>query len=211
MTQFLLFGHSQGGALAFLLRSWLEYEHQKNNLPADVVFKTYCSAAPKPGNLYYAYDFDYITRGGWAHTVVNAADWVPESPFSIQTLRDFNASNPLTNAKTTIRKQKFFTRLALNTIYNKMDRSTRKAQRRFEKYLGKMIYKQVRRTLPDYQQPSYAHGNNYMRAGTPVILMPNDDYRKKYPDNPATPFVHHMYQPYITLLRLIYPSETTGQ
>lgn len=204
VTQFLIFGHSQGGALAYLLRSWLHYEQQKNNIPADVVFKTYCSAAPKPGNLYYAYDFDYITRGGWAHTVVNAADWVPETPFSIQTLKDFNISNPLTNAKATIRKQKFFMRLALNSIYNKLDRSTRKAQRRFEKYLGRMIYKPIRRTLPQFRQPDYAPGNNFMRAGIPVILMPDEAYMKDFPDSPATSFIHHTYKSYAALLERIY-------
>ena len=48
--------------------------------------KTYCSAAPKPGNLFYAYDFEHITEGGWAFNVVNSADWVPELPSTTQTV-----------------------------------------------------------------------------------------------------------------------------
>ncbi|HEY3251697.1 MAG TPA: lipase family protein, partial [Ignavibacteria bacterium] len=95
VKEFLLFGHSQGGAISFLLRSFLEYEKQKGKIPADIVFKTYCSAAPKPGNMYYAYDFDFITRNGWAFTIVNTADWVPETPFSIPTIHDLISPIPL--------------------------------------------------------------------------------------------------------------------
>ena len=56
-------GHSQGGALAFLLTSYLRHKIKAGELPADIVIKTYSSASPKVGNLYYAYDYDYINRG----------------------------------------------------------------------------------------------------------------------------------------------------
>ncbi|MBS1653803.1 MAG: lipase family protein [Bacteroidetes bacterium] len=204
VTDFLIFGHSQGGALAFLLRSYLQYEKQKGKIPATVNFKTYCSAAPKPGNLYYAYDFDFITRNGWAFTVVNAADWVPETPFSLQTLNDFNPTNPFTNAKSMIKKQKFFVRLALNHVYNKLNRSTGKSQKVFEKYLGKNIYKQVKKTLPQFRQPEYAHGNNYMRAGVPIVLQPDEEYRKIFPDSTTEVFIHHLFAPYYYLIKKYY-------
>ncbi len=208
ITDFIIMGHSQGGALAFLLRSWLEYERKKGAIPNAIHFKTYCSAAPKPGNLQYTYDYDFITRGGWGLTVVNAADWVPETPFSIQTITDFNPSNPFVNAKKTIKKQKLITRIVLKSIYNKLDKPTRKAQRRFEKYLGRGIYSQVKKTLPSLQQPSYTPGNNYMRAGTPIVLLPNAAYKKEFPDSPTTPFIHHTYKSYSTLLKTIYPEVT---
>ncbi len=204
-TDFIIMGHSQGGALSFLLRSWLEYEQRKGTIPASIHFKTYSSAAPKPGNLQYAYDYDFITRGGWSLTVVNAADWVPETPFSIQTLNDFNPSNPFVNAKKAIKKQKLITRIVLKNIYNKLDKPTRKAQRRFEKYLGRGIYSQVRKTLPGLQKPSYTPGNNYMRAGTPIVLLPDAAYQQEFPDSPNTPFIHHTYKSYFTLLKTIYP------
>ena len=106
--QIIIEGHSQGAALAFLVSSCLHYEVKEGHLPKDLVMKTYCSAAPKPGNLYYAYDFDFINRGGWALTIINAADWVPETPFSMQTVRDVNPTNPFTHVKETARKQKLF-------------------------------------------------------------------------------------------------------
>ena len=205
VKEFFIFGHSQGGALAFLTRSYLEYQQRAGLIPKDIIFKTYCSAAPKPGNLFYAYDFDFITRNGWGFNVVNGADWVPETPFSIQTLRDFNPTNPLSNAKQLLKKQKFFVRLAGGMVYDKMERKPRKSQRKLEKYLGRTIYKRgVRKILPQLVEPGYATGNNYMRAGIPIILMPDEDYRSKYPESNTNYFVHHMYVAYAYLLKKWY-------
>lgn len=205
VREFLIMGHSQGGALSQLLRSYLYYEQKAGRLPADIYFKTYSSAAPKTGNLYYAYDFDFITRGNWAFTVVNSADWVPETPFSIQTLKDFNPTNPFTEAKAILKKQKLLVRLAGKIIYNKIDRSTRKAQRRMGKYLGPMVYKQVRTYLPQLVQPGYANGNNFMRAGVPVILMADAEYYTRFPEKADFKFIHHLYDSYSYLLRKHYP------
>jgi hypothetical protein len=212
VREFIVTGHSQGGAIAFLTRSYLEYEKQKGTIPKDIIIKTYCSAAPKPGNMYYAYDFDYITRNGWGFNVVNAADWVPETPVSIQRETDFNPVNPFINIKPILRKQKFFVRLAGNMLYNKMTGITKRAQRRYTKYLGRVIYKQVRKTLTQLQQPAYSASMNYMRAGTPIILMPDAEYYREFSNssvndqgsNPLALFVHHMYWPYYKLTKKIY-------
>ena len=204
VKDYLLFGHSQGGAIMFLLRSFLEYEKQKGKIPSDIIFKTYCSAAPKPGNLYYAYDFDFITRNGWAFTVVNTADWVPETPFSIQTLNDFNPTNPFIHVKEIIKKERFLVRLAVKKVYKKLDKATEKGQEKFEKALGKPIYKQVKRFLTQLKQPIYTRGNNYMRAGSPVILLPDDEYRKEFPESDTNFFTHHQFKPYYMLVRKYY-------
>ncbi len=206
IREYLIFGHSQGGALAFLLRSWLEYEKGNNGLPADLLFKTYCSAAPKPGNMYFAYDFDFITRNGWAYTVVNAADWVPETPFTVQTLKDFNPTNPFSHTKKILRRQKFIVRVAGNVIYDKLERKPRKAQRKFEKYLGRLLFKKgVKKILPTMEEPVYAAGNNYMRAGIPIVLMADKAYTEKYPDGNEKFFIHHGFAPYYYLLKKWYP------
>ncbi len=201
---FILFGHSQGAGITFLLRSYLHYLQQDGSLPKDIILKTYCSGAPKPGNMYYAYDFDFITRGGWAYTIVNASDWVPETPFSVQTLSDFNTVNPFTNAKVVLKKQKLLVRIAGTSIYNKLNRSTRKAQKQFTKYLGHLVYKQSKNVLPQLKQPQYSKGNNYMRTGVPVILLGDDEYHRRFPDSQTNVFIHHMFQPYSYLAKKIY-------
>src|SRR5690606_35876524 len=74
--EILTVAHSQGGAISFLLSSYLRHLQKEGQIPADLVFKTYSSAAPKPGNLHYAHDYEAITQYNWAFNVVNAADWV---------------------------------------------------------------------------------------------------------------------------------------
>lgn len=197
----IIIGHSQGGAIAFLARSYFEYNKA---LPKDIVYKTYCSAAPKPGNLYYAYDFDYITRNGWAYRVVNSEDWVPETPFSLQTLKDFNEVNAFMNISGALKKQKFFVRIYGKAVYNKLNRATRKSVKRFRKVLGTRVSTLVRKTLPQLKTPPYEYSNNYMTAGVPIILMADEAYRQKFPFDGKNMFVNHLFEPYLYLLKKQY-------
>lgn len=204
IKEFIIVGHSQGGALSFLLRSWLHYQTEAGRLPKDIVYKTYCSAAPKPGNMQYVYDYDFITGIGWSYTVVNAEDWVPETPFSLQSLKDFNAANPFINVSGALKKQSLLARWYLNHAFNSMGRIARRSQKRFRKYLGKTVYKQVKKFLPQLKEPAYAPGSNYMRAGAPVILMPDELYKKGHVFNGKNVFIHHMPGAYYELARRLY-------
>jgi hypothetical protein len=201
---FIISGHSQGGAIAFLTSSYLHYLVEKEQLPSDIAFKTYCSAGPKPGNLYYAYDFDFITRNGWGFDVVNAADWVPESPFSIQTVSDFNKTNLFINVDLILKKQPFPARWYLKGKYNKLRRSSHKAQENFKSVLGNVMYRQVKKTLPQFKAPVYSDGYNYQRAGVPVVLQPDSAYYQKFPDIPGKVFQHHMFEPYYWMVKRYY-------
>ena len=199
----LIIGHSQGGGIAYLLTAHL-YNLRKNGIiPNDLVFKTYCSAAPKPGNLYFAYEFENSTRGGWAFNVVNAADWVPEMPVSVQTTTDFNNVNPFVNAIPTIKKQKFIQRVYLMKIYRNLSRPTRKSQQEYRKYLGDRAFIFVRKKLQEFEKPVYFDSFNYVRTGESIILLPDDRYRKAFPDDPSRIFMHHFFEPYYFLLNLL--------
>lgn len=201
VKQFIIMGHSQGAAIAFLLRSYLYYKTQSNALPADLVFKTYCSAAPKPGNLYYAYDYEYLNREGWSYTVVNALDWVPETPFSIQQVTDVNNLNPFAGIDAVLKKQKFFVRAYMRHVYNRLRKRTGKAQKTYTKYLGTKLFKIVRKTLPQLREPRYAPTMNYMRAGVPIVLQPTDAYLQKFKaGNPHGVFYHHYFEAYRSLI-----------
>lgn len=198
--QFLIIGHSQGGAIAFLMNAYLQHLQKEGKLPQDLVFKTYCSAAPKPGNLYFAYEYEAMTQMGWAFNVVNAADWVPEVPMSIQTLNDFNPVNPFANFKDVIKKQKFPQNLVLKSVFNKLDKPTRKAQKNYEKYLGDMASKFIKKSIKGFEPPEYFHSNNYVRAGQTIVLLPDAAYYKKYPNDKTKIFRHHLHGPYLYLL-----------
>jgi len=204
VKEFIIFGHSQGGALAFLLTSYLYYL-KGTAIPSDIVLKSYCSAAPKPGNLYYAYDFDFITRDGWGLHVVNALDWVPESPMSIQTLSDMNKTSPLNHIDRIFSRQKLFEKIYLKHAFGSMEESTKKASKKFQKYLGNDVFKLIHKTLPQLKEPEYGPSMNYMSAGTPIILQPYPGYREQFADSTGRNFfLHHHIKAYYELTRHHY-------
>jgi hypothetical protein len=196
---FYIMGHSQGGAIGYLLTAHLLHKQQQGTIPSDIVFKTYCSAAPKPGNLYFAHDFENMTKNGWALTVINAADWVPQTPFSIQTIDDFTEVNPFTNAKSSFKKQPFFRRIALNYVLNSLDKPTKKANRKFHKFLGKKLERYVRNVLPEFKSPQYVRTNNYVRTGQQIVLYPDDEYNQVFPQDKTAIWTNHLFEPYLYL------------
>jgi heat shock protein HslJ len=206
-----VFGHSQGGAIAYLLTAHLLHLRDTGALPAELRIKTYCSAAPKPGNLPFAQDFEYRTRGGWAFNVVNALDWVPEVPVSIQTTDDFNEVNPFGDPRRLIGNRPLAQRIALRRIYNRLDRPARRAQRNYEKYLGRGVGRAVRKQLPEYEPGTFASTTHYVRTGTPIVLMPDSAYHARFPQDPEKLFIHHMLEPYYFLASRYSPVAEMGQ
>lgn len=204
---FVISGHSQGGAISYLMTSHLYYLKETGRWAEPIRIKTYASAAPKPGNLYFAYHYEFITRGGWAFNVVNGADWVPETPFSVQTVNDFNVTNPFSDAKDFIKKQKFPKNLIFKKVYNNLDNPTQKAKSKFQKYLGDYAGKEVKNTLPNYQSPDFFDSNYFTRAGDFVVLYPDSEYYQLFPEEKEKVFKHHALQPYLFLLEKHYPAD----
>ena len=202
---FILTGHSQGGAITYLLTAYFYNLQKQKRLPADIRFKTYCSAAPKPGNLYFAYDYEVMTKGGWAFNVVNTADWVPETPFSVQTIDDFNTLNPFKDARKAFSKMKFPTNVALKSVFNKLDKPTKKSLKNFKKYLGEKASKYVKKFLPDFIPPTYYNSIDYVRTGTFILLQADEEYYKIFPGDNKTVFAHHLHKPYLYLLERYNP------
>jgi pimeloyl-ACP methyl ester carboxylesterase len=195
----ILMGHSQGAGITFMMRAYLEQLLRAGSLPKDIRIKTYCSAAPKPGNLYFAYYYEKITANGWGYTVVNTADWVPEVPMSLQTLNDYNPVNPFVNASALISKQKFPKNIVMKLVYNKLRRPGEKLQKRYKRFLGDEAYKMVNAQVKDFQKPEFANTSNYMRAGSPIILMADEAYYRQFPDTSSNVFIHHLMKPYLYL------------
>lgn len=199
IRDFLIMGHSQGGAIAYLLTSHLENQKQIGILDNSIQFKTYCSAAPKPGNLYYAYEFESMTQDGWAFYVVNAADWVPETPFTIQTTDDFYKINPFTNAKAIIKNAPFPKNIELRYSYNQLTKPSKKASKKFQKYLGKIMSKYIKKYLPEFTPPNYYNSTDYVRTGHTIVLQTDEEYYKLFPDEEGKLWRHHLFEPYIYL------------
>ncbi|MEO8772064.1 MAG: META domain-containing protein [Ferruginibacter sp.] len=197
--QFIIAGHSQGGAITYMLTSYLESLKKENRLPKDIRFKTCASASPKPGNLFYAYDFENLTRDGWSYNVVNSVDWVPELPFSIQTLDDMNETNPFVFSKKLIKKQKFPLNIVLRSAYNQMSKPTKKALKNYKKWLGKRLGKFVKKSLKELTLPDYFNSNSYVRTGTTIVLVPDSSYFQKFPEVKDSIWHNHIQEPYLFL------------
>lgn len=206
IRDFILMGHSQGGAIVDLLTSYLFYEKGKS-IPADIRFKTYASGVPKTGNMYYAYDFDFITRDGWAFRIVSSTDWVPEVPCTIQTLSDIEKGNPFVNIDALLGGARWPARPLAKHIVRKINRSANKARKRFTKYLGKGSGKFVRKKIKGFPKQKYVTSLNYMTCGVPIILMADAAYHKQYPDDYNNVFRHHGYGPYLYLVNQYYPAK----
>ncbi|MFT3794122.1 lipase family protein [Flavobacterium sp.] len=203
---FMIFGHSQGGALAYFITAQLRHYQKTGLLPKDIAFKTYCSAAPKPGNLYFAYDYEAATQMGWSFNVINAADWVPEVPVSIQNVGDFNTLNPFTDAKKKIKTLPFPQDKLLSFIHSQLTKHNKKALKKYQLYLGKIASKMVEKNVPGYKAPKeFYPSNNYMRCGNSIILNPDAAYYQKFPDQKDKIFQHHSLLAYLYLLDKLPP------
>jgi len=197
IRDFIITGHSQGGAIAYLLTAYLRHRQIHQDLPSDIRFKTYCSAAPKPGNQQFAYTYEKLTEGGWALNVINSADWVPEVPLTVQTLDDMAKVNPFIGAKKRLRKMKFPANIALVRMYNQLDKPTRRAQKNIQKYLGNYTSGLIKKSLDGWDAPDYYNSSYYVRTGNLVILYADAEYYDQFPDDANNAFVHHMHQPYL--------------
>jgi hypothetical protein len=90
-TDIYVTGHSQGAAIATLIRSHLHYAGGPG-----LSYKTYVFAQPRPGNDHYAEDFELkFSDPGLAFRITNTLDWVTQVPFTLQFVPDIDKPNPL--------------------------------------------------------------------------------------------------------------------
>lgn len=87
----IISGHSQGAALAVLIRQALEHEEIFERF--SIMPKTYAYAQPKPGNDHLAREVELLPG---CYRVTNSEDWVPQLPLTLQLLSTLNTPNLLT-------------------------------------------------------------------------------------------------------------------
>jgi len=201
ITNVIITGHSQGGAISYLITAYLRYKIKSGNLPQFTI-KTYSSAAPKPGNVYFAYDYELMT-GNMAFNVVNTADWVPQVPLAVQTIDDLNPINPFVVAESGLSKLKFPKNIVLKHIFKKVKKSADKTRDYYIYYFGKKMYRIVTKYSPQLNEPTYYQSMDYARAGNTVIFKPGENYLKERPytakDVSKNIFRHHFFSSYLML------------
>lgn len=201
IRDFIIAGHSLGGAVATLMTAHLRSLQKSGQLPSDIQLKTYCSAAPKVGNLRFAYAYEKLTAGGWGFNVINPADWTPEAPFTIQAFNDLNAINPIVYAQNNKKNMKFKEQFIFNFLTKKLSKPTKKAQRKYQRLLGKTISKYVRNYLPEFEPPVYFPSMHYVRTGQQIILNADEKYFSIFKNNPKNMWTHHSFEAYLYLAR----------
>lgn len=205
--RYVVAGHSQGGALCYYVSAWL-WQLQKQARYAALQVKTYASAPPKMGNMYFAYDYDQLTRGNWSFSIVNADDAVPEMPPTIQQLEsDMNQPNPLLDLAKLFKKLPFFKRLVLNHAFTKMRKGAIKSSNAYQTYLGKYAGRLLRQAAPDLHLPPSVNSTYFVRPGNPIALLPDQAYYDRFEPIKDGPYYHHGLKPYEFLVRQSYRVE----
>lgn len=199
---FLIGGHSQGGALCYYFSAWL-MQLRKDGTYKDIVVKTYASAPPKMGNMYFAYDYDHANRSLWSFSIVNTADPVPEMPFTTQQVEiDMNEPNPILNLMDRFDDLPFFERIFVKRAFNKMKKRAEKSSASYQRYLGSHVGKMIHRSLPGMVLPPPVQTTYFVRPGVPITLATNQAYAD-YVEN-APRYFHHGIDPYRFLLHQYY-------
>lgn len=198
---FILTGHSQGGAICYLMTSLVWQARDNGRFPADMRIKSYCSAAPKPGNDQFALYYEHLTAGGWSFNVVNPDDWVPQFPLSIQSFDDVVPTSPFSQIDQLIDKLGTKGGWKIKYLVNSIQKPTKKAQKNWTKYLGTTMGEMLAEQVTDYKLPEFVECANFQRCGTTIVLMTNEEYYAKHPHAANDAFEHHMYKAYYDLIK----------
>lgn len=170
--KFYITGHSQGAALAHLLRAMFEY------LPEELLskknqFKVYAFASPKPGNQFFANDYAFYTSlKNPSYTINNTSDWVTQLPFTVQSPDNVSLPNPLVSFDNNEFHLPFFKRIIFKSIYSSLKNPILKSQKRFKKNLGKQMHQQIEKKVGYFETPEYVDDFSYFPVGIQVTLKP---------------------------------------
>lgn len=203
-TDYLVAGHSQGGALSYYVSAWLRHL-QKDKVYPEMRVKTYASASPKLGNMYFAYDYDNMSREGWSYSLINSQDAIPEMPFTTQQVDlDMNDPNPVLGMMESFDKMSLIKRVVLKRAFNKMIKEAANSAKTYQKYLGEYLRAFVKDMMPELEVPEVIKTSYYVRPGVQIALLANDNYFERY-KNHENKYYHHGLNPYRVLLREYYP------
>ncbi len=201
---FLVTGHSQGGALCYYVSAWLMYL-RKNGIYPRLGVKTYASAAPKTGNMYFAYDYDNTAHAEWTFSIINTADPVPEFPFTTQQVdRDMNEPNPMLNLMKRFDASSSQQANEAKKAFDKMLKSAARSSGTYQSFFGAYIKRLIDQLKPGISIPVTVNSTYFVRPGIAISLLVNDTYLKHYENNNDGPYYHHGVNAYRFLLRQYY-------
>ncbi|MFA7360121.1 MAG: hypothetical protein WC139_03700 [Candidatus Kapaibacterium sp.] len=202
IRDFIILGHSQGSGIGFLATSYIRYLQKDGKLPADFRLKTYNLAAPKTGNVHFAYDYEKITMGGWAMSVNNVLDWVPSIGVTLQSAQDFPKISPFLNLKGFFTDVNYKPAATFDEAAKKFLAVVPNASDEVAKIIHENVYPKVLNAMPGYVEPELLKTTDFERTGLNIPLVPNAEYYKLFPNDPAKSQVweNHSVYPYYVLV-----------
>jgi hypothetical protein len=206
VRDFILLGHSQGSGIGFLATSYIRYLQKENNLPADLQLKTYLIAAPKVGNLLYAYDYQKINNGGWAMAVNNVLDWVPCIGITLQTASDFPEISPFFDMKTFMASINFPAGPKFDSTYNRFLLAGPAMTKELLMIIHENVYPRIIKAMPGYVEPVLLETFDFERSGDLIPLFPDAAYYKVFPQDTVhfQAWENHSVYPYYLLIKSNY-------
>jgi hypothetical protein len=223
----MLTGHSQGGALANLLRAYLE------NLPDSLLsdknqFKTIVFGAPMIGNKVFAEEYTQrFSNSMTSFNIINPADPVPKFPVSYKD-SGFISDNlvALFSEKERIDMGKMlndgFFLLFEDAISNSIKKFSHSASEQISKELGQVSlpeylddfnyrYLDARVEIPPVEYPKILKDSSILENDSLMAIYPrgedgeflNQELYKKEP----WAFQHKPYNYYVSVLKKYFPEQ----
>jgi len=220
-------GHSQGGALAILLRAYLE------NLPKGKIseknhFKTYAFAHPKVGNQEFVKAYLENCKNGSNYSIINVKDFIPKMPLNSRSHKSMSSSESI--SRVIFDKSYTVKDAAMGTLGKMFGGSLASVM----KYTSESALKQITKKVGEVTMPLYIADVEYSIMGNrieltefeyPKILkdpsiLKNDSLKTYHKYNTEgvfedesvyksepTLFQHKTYNYYAGFLKKYYPRE----
>jgi len=223
----ILAGHSQGGALAILLRAYLEYLPQ-DEISSKNSFKTYAFAHPKVGNKEFVTSYIKDCKKGTHYSIINIKDYIPMMPFSSSSHKEMSRAESFTkllfNKNTSI---KDFAAGTLENIFEGsisgiIEHTSQKAFYNISREVGEVImpkaindinYEKMENKieLTGFDYPKILKDSTVLENDSLMTYYLRDDNgffidQSLYKKEPAL-FQHKTYNYYVAFLKKFYPEE----
>jgi len=159
---FLITGHSQGGALANMLLAYLQNLPQ-NKLSARNSFKCYSYAAPMIGNKAFTEEYnERFCNTNMSFNIVNPADLVPTLPVNYKESNSFSQG-----LKSLFLEEASFGEKFKDGIFLLFDRNLGNAVRK----LSTSVVKQISKEVGAVTMPPYVDDINYHKLGNRIEIF----------------------------------------
>ncbi|TSJ45794.1 lipase family protein [Fluviicola chungangensis] len=158
-------GHSQGGALAQMARSWLHFL-PKSTLSSRNSFKVYAFANPMIGNKVFAMEYQRrFADPGYSFLLHNPEDIVPKMPvsFNDSTFWKSNLQTMLFDRENFHFKESMKEGM-LNMFGAKLNK--------FNNGVSNNVHEQLVKLLGDFRMPAAKNEANFMHTSKAILLPP---------------------------------------